>query len=171
MGIEGYSIISFSLVITGLTATLSREFAIKSNTQLDRERTLSTFEIFYIAIAFIVILLIFTFSTQIANNWLNLDLINPSKVSYYLRLIGIGIAFQLLGDFYMGGLMGLEQQVKSNLYQVGWGICRNALVVIPLMYNPSLELFFIWQTTTTIIYAFLLRQFLIKKRLYNVLGG
>lgn len=171
LGIEGYSIISFALVIVGvmsildagLSMTLTREFALKNNSQKDKTNTLATFEIFYFAISLLVIIIIFTFSNQIANNWLNLDLIDPLKVSYYLKLIGVGIAFQLLGNFYMGGLMGLEKQVKGNLYRVGWGIARNALVVIPLMYRPSLELFFIWQTTTTIIYTFLLRRSLLNE--------
>ena len=169
LGIEQFSIISFALVITGLmsildaglSSTLSREFALKNTSQSIKVRTFSTFEILYFAISLLIVLLIFFLSHQIANNWLNLDKIDPIKVSYYLKIMGIGIAFELLSNFYSGGLMGLEQQVKANYYKIGWGIARNALVVIPLIYCPSLELFFIWQTIMTITYAFLIRSSLI----------
>ena len=67
LGVEGFSIISFSLVIAGfmsvldagLSATLSREFAIKSNSILDKEKTLSTFEWFYFGVSLFIILIIF----------------------------------------------------------------------------------------------------------------
>ena len=171
LGVEGFSVISFSLVIAGfmsvldagLSATLSREFAIKNNSKSDKEKMLSTFELFYFFIGFLIILIIFVSSNEIASNWLNLDRIDPLQVSNYLKIIGIGVAFQLLGDFYIGGLMGLEKQVKGNMYQVVWGIVRNGLVVIPLYFYPSLELFFIWQTISTVIYVFLLRNALIKE--------
>ena len=176
LGLESYSVISFSLVIAGvmaildagLTATLSREFALKTNEKNIKLNILSTLESCYLIIAFIIILILFLFANSISHNWLNLDSIDPVKVSYYLKIIGIGIAFQLLANFYMGGLLGLEQQVKANLYQIGWGIVKNGLVVIPLIYLPSLELFFIWQSISTIIYVILLRISLAKALNSNI---
>jgi O-antigen/teichoic acid export membrane protein len=170
LGLESYSVISFSLVITGviaildagLTATLSREFALKTNDNGMKLSILSTLELCYLLIALLIILILFFFGDQIARNWLHLNSVDPIKVSYYLKIIGIGIAFQLIGNFYMGGLLGLEQQVKANLFQIGWGVIKNGLVVIPLIYLPSLELFFIWQTISTIIYVVLLRISLAK---------
>jgi O-antigen/teichoic acid export membrane protein len=171
LGIEGFAIISLALVISGLmsildaglSATLSRELALKNTSHSVKVNTFSTFEILYFTICSLVILIVFIFSHQIANDWLNLDKIDPLKVSNYLKIMGIGIAFELLSNFYSGGLMGLEQQVKANFYKIGWGIARNALVVIPLIYSPSLELFFIWQTVTTITYTLLIRRSLINE--------
>lgn len=170
LGLENYSVISFSLVIAGvmaildagLTATLSREFALKTNETGMKLRILSTLEICYILISSLIILLLFLGANKIAISWLHLESINPLKVAYYLKIIGIGIAFQLMANFYMGGLLGLEHQVKANLYQILWGVVKNGLVVVPLFFFPSLELFFIWQTISTIIYVILLRQSLIK---------
>jgi hypothetical protein len=51
----------------------------------------------------------------------------------------------------MGGLLGLEEQVKANMYQMGWGILRNGLVVLGLLFVPTLEMFFIWQTIDRIV--------------------
>ena len=41
----------------------------------------------------------------------------------------------------MGGLLGLEKQVKANIYQIGWGILRNGLVIFGIWLVPSLEMF------------------------------
>ena len=166
LGLESYSIISFSLVVTGimaildagLTATLSREFALKTNNGKIKLSILSTLEICYLSIAIIIILIMFLFSGGIAHHWLHLDSIDPSKVAIDLKIIGIGIAFQLLANFYMGGLLGLEHQVKANIYQIIWGIVKNGLVVIPIIFFPSLEIFFIWQTISTIVYVVFLRK-------------
>lgn len=165
LGIESYSVISFSLVIAGLmgildaglTATLSREFALKTNDDKEKNRIFSTLETCYFIIVIIIIAVILLFSDPIAHKWLNLESIDPNNLSYWFKIIGIGIAFQFLANFYTGGLLGLEYQVKANLYQIGLGIVRNGLVVLPIFFLPSLEVFFIWQTCATIIYAVLLR--------------
>ncbi len=176
LGIEQFSIISFALVITGimsildsgLSSTLSREFALKNTSHLFKVRSFTTFEMLYFGISLVVVLLTAIFSHHIANNWLNLDTINPLRMSYYLKIMGIGISFELLSNFYFGGLMGLEQQLKANSYKIGWGITRNALVIIPLHYYPSLALFFVWQTVATITYTFLLRRVLLLKLNENI---
>ncbi len=169
LGFERFSIISFALVINslmsvldaGISSTLSREFALKDTSHSVKVRIFSTFEILYFAISLLIVVSIYFLSHQIAFIWLNLDKIDPVKVSYYLKIMGIGIAFEFLSNFYCGGLMGLEQQVKANYYKIGWGISRNAFVVIPLIYYPFLDFFFIWQAIVSIIYAFLIRRALI----------
>jgi O-antigen/teichoic acid export membrane protein len=67
LGVEAYSIISFSLVLTGfmfvlgsgLSTTLTREFALKTNSNYDKVNILKTFELFYYFIS-VVILLFFS---------------------------------------------------------------------------------------------------------------
>jgi O-antigen/teichoic acid export membrane protein len=165
LGFESYSIISFTLVIAGLmavldaglTATLSREFSRMDNAINDKIQVFKTLESFYFVIIGLCIILIFTLSRIIADNWLNLKTFEPERVSFFLKVISFDVGFQLLFRFYMGGLLGLEKQVKANMYQVGWGILRNGLVVIALMVIPTLEMFFIWQTISTVIFAILLR--------------
>lgn len=169
LGIEKFSIISFALVIAGLmavldgglTATLSREFALKNSSNLIKVNTFSTFEILYFALSLFIFLIVFIFSDKIANSWLNLENIDSQEVSYFLKIIGIGVSLEFLCNFYSGGLMGLEKHVKVNFYKVAWGILRNGLVLIPISYFASLELFFVWQTVSTFIYTILLRNALI----------
>lgn len=164
LGFESYAIISFTLVIAGLmavldaglTATLSREFARVDNSQLEKIRIFKTLETLYFIIIGFSIVLVIGFSDVIANNWLNLNTFNPTRVSFFLKIISFDIGFQLLFRFYMGGLLGLEKQVKANFYQVGWGMLRNGLVIIAIWLVPTLEMFFIWQTLSTFIFAILL---------------
>lgn len=180
LGIDGYSIISFSLVLVGLmaildaglTATLSKEFASLDNSLEIKQKIFQTLETIYLIIAVLVLIFFFFFSNFIASNWLNLGDISSYNTSQYLNIIGIGVAFQLLSQFYWGGLMGLEKQVRANVYQIGLGIVRNGLVVVPLIYFPNLYCFFIWQTASMIIYTVVVRQSLVilifKKNTKNI---
>lgn len=174
LGFESYSVISFTLVIAGLmaildaglTATLSREFARLDNINYEKVRIFRTLETAYFLIIGLCIILIFSLSETIAETWLNLRTFNPKTISFFIRIIGFDVGFQLLIRFYMGGLLGLEKQVKANMYQLGWGILRNGLVVVAILFVPTLEMFFIWQAISTLIFAILLRL-----SLYNSLTG
>ncbi len=130
LGVVSYSIISFSLVLSGfmfvlgagLSTTLTREFALKTNSNNDKVNIIKTFELFYYFISLVILFLFFTFSGLISHNWLNLDKVSPDDVSFFIKIIGFGISFQLLCEFYIGGFMGLEKQIKANTYQIIWGI-------------------------------------------------
>jgi O-antigen/teichoic acid export membrane protein len=164
LGFESYSIISFTLVIAGLMAvldaglssTLSREFSRIDNSHLEKIRIFKTLETSYFIILGISILLVFFLSGIIANKWLNLKTFDTERVSFFLKIISFDVGFQLLFRFYMGGLLGFDKQVQANLYQVGWGVLRNGLVVIAIAIVPTLEMFFIWQTISTILFTLLI---------------
>lgn len=165
LGLESFSIIGLSLVITavlavmdsGLTSTLTREFASSENSKKERLSIFKTLESCYFIISSFAILLVVLGSTFIATKWLNLDDISPDLVAYYLKIIGIEIGFKFLAQFYTGGFIGLEKQVKVNVYQIIWGVTRNGLVVIPIIFYPTLEVFFLWQTISTILYVLVIR--------------
>lgn len=166
LGLESYSIISFMLVLNGimimmdagLTATLSREFASSHNSKNDKLIIFKTLESCYFIIAVIIFVFIILVSKAIAYKWLNLENISPADVSLYLKIIGIEIGLRLLGHFYTGGFIGLEKQIKSNMYLVVYGVFRNGLVLIPILLNPSLKLFFLWQITITVLYVITIRM-------------
>ena len=165
LGFESYSIISFTLVIAGLmvvldaglTATLSREFARMDNTLTEKIRIFKTAESFYFIIIGLCIIILYFLSDAIAYKWLNLNNFNPYRVSYFIKIISFGIGFQMLLRFYLGGLLGLEKQIKANLFQISWGIVRNGLVVVVIIFAPNLEMFFLWQTFSTVIFAIVLK--------------
>lgn len=171
LGFDSYSIISFTLVIAGimavldggLTATLAREFARTDNSDRQKKRIFLTLETSYYIVVFICIAIIFLASPLIANSWLNIKSFEPDAVSSFIKIISFDIGFQLLLRFYIGGLLGLEKQVKANILLIGWGIMRNGLIVFIIMLAPDLKLFFCWQAVSTIIFTVLLKLVLEKE--------
>lgn len=170
LGFESYSIISFTLLIAGimavldagLSATLSREFARKDNTHTDKIRTFKTLEASYLLITVTSIFIVFLFSNFLAVKWINLEGYESREVATFLKIISFDIGFQLLYRFYSGGLLGLDKQVKANFYQVGLGILRNGLVVLIIIFYPTLDVFFLWQTSSTILFTLLIKLSLEK---------
>jgi O-antigen/teichoic acid export membrane protein len=170
LGFERFSIISFTLVVAGLmmmvgagvTATLSREFAHSAHAQNEKIRILKTLESGYLVLVLFCIFLMFLTSDFIAREWLTLDGFSQTEIAYLLKIIGLDASFQLLIRFYMGGLLGLEKHVAANAYQIGWGMLRNGFVVIAIIFVPTLEVFFIWQCLSSLIFAILLRLSLYK---------
>ncbi|MCX8523531.1 oligosaccharide flippase family protein [Chryseobacterium formosus] len=165
LGFESYSVISFTLIVAGvmavldagLTATLSREFARKDQLIVEKFRVFKTLETCYFLIIIFTGIFIFFFSDFIAVKWLNLKIIDPERVSLFIKIIGFEAGFQMLFRFYMGGVLGFEQQIKANIFQVGWGMLRNGVVVLVIYFVPSLEMFFTWQLISTIIFTILMR--------------
>ncbi len=151
-----------ALLDAGLTATLSREFARKDNSKEEKNRIFKTLESSYFILVTVCIIVVFSLSNFIAYKWLNLSTQNPEKVSLYFKIISFDIGFQLLLRFYIGGLLGLEEQVKANFYQVGWGILRNGLVIILIIFYPYLEFFFLWQAFSTLFFVILIKLALNK---------
>ncbi|KFC21248.1 oligosaccharide flippase family protein [Epilithonimonas lactis] len=170
LGFESYSVISFTLMIAGimavldggLTATLSREFARRDNDITEKRNIFKNLETLYFIVIFICILSIFVSSDYVADKWLKINTITPDRISFFLKIISFEIGFQLLLRFYMGGLLGLEKQVEANIVQVGWGIFRNGLVVLAIIYFPTLEMFFAWQAIATIVFTIITKIFLDK---------
>ena len=168
LGFENYSIISFTLVIagfmafldSGLTSTLSREFA-KNIALPEKLRTFITLETVYLIIITTVTVLIIIFAPIIVDKWINLE--TEQDVIWLLRVISFDIGFQMLLRFYLGGLLGLEKQVKANILQVLWGVFRNGLVLLIILFAPTLEAFFIWQSACTIAFTAFYRYYLTKE--------
>lgn len=170
LGFESYSVISFTLMIagmmavldSGLTSTLSREFARKDTDNDEKIKIFKNLETLYFIAVGISIIIIIILSDLIANHWIKIPTISAARISFFLKIISFEIGFQLLLRFYMGGLLGLEKQVTANVFQVGWGILRNGLVVIAIIYFPTLEVFFIWQAISSIVFAVIIKVVLDK---------
>ena len=165
LGIENYSIISFTLVIAGilsimdagLTTTLSREFASSENDYSARYNIFKTLESCYFIIAAITIAVVFLSSSFIAEKWLITENTPKYEIILSLKIIAFEIGLRFLVGFYSGGLIGLNQQIALNKYTIFWGVFRNGLAVIPIYFYHSLILFFTWQLFITAIYTIILR--------------
>ncbi|SFB41739.1 lipopolysaccharide biosynthesis protein [Algoriphagus aquimarinus] len=161
LGFDSYSIISFSLVVSGLmvildsglTATLSRELARSDQSFLEKRGIFATLETVYFLITGLCIALIFAFSNVISSNWITSEVYSSHEISIFIKIIGFEIGFQLLIRFYLGGLIGLEKQIMSNTLQVTWSVFRNGVVAVIILFLPSLKVFFIWQAFSTLSFA------------------
>lgn len=177
LGFDSYSVISFTLIIAGimavldggLTATLSREFSRKDTSEAEKTNVFNTLETCYLILVFLCIAIIFLSSSLVANHLVTESSFSPHQISYFIKIISFEIGFQLMFRFYSGGLLGLEKQVEANLYQIAWGIVRNALIIIPLFFYPILDVFFIWQAASTLVFTILIK-FAIQKKLKRTIG-
>ncbi len=165
LGFESYSIISFMLIISsvmmvldaGLTASLSREFSRQDIEQNEKGVVYRTLETIYVLIFFIVLLLIIVFSDLLANNFFKSSSFSIAEISRFLKIVSLDISCQMMFKFYLGGLIGLEKHVLSNILQVSWSIIRNALVLVLIVFYPSLNFFFYWQAFATIIFTVIVK--------------
>ena len=165
LGIESYAIINFYTVLlsilliadVGLSATLNREFS-KSEDNIYKANLLKTIERLYFIISIVLFLIVFIFSNKISIYWLNSNYFPNEKLSLIIKLMGGSISFQLLTIMYNSGLMGLQKQVKSNTIQIFSSLFRQGIVIIPLYFYRSIELYFYWQLFFNFIF-FIFQEF------------
>ena len=99
---------------------------------------------------------------MIAKSWLNIGEIDVNVAITTIRLMGISIALQFLSTLYSGGLLGLEQQVKANFFQILWSTAKSVGVLLVLwLISPDVRLFYIWFIIVDICYLFTLRHHLL----------
>lgn len=174
LGVEAYGIINFYTVLlsvllfadAGLSATLSREFA-RSEDKVYCRNLLHSIERLYLVISLLLMIGVFLFAPQIAENWLNTDAIPREKITMCLRLMGIGIAFQFFSTLHNSGLLGLQKQVLANTIQVSWSAFRSGFVVVVLYFAPDLLTFFYWQIISNILFFIIYRYQLWKQISFN----
>lgn len=163
LGFENYSIIGFTFIVSGvltifdsgLTATLSREFARSDQKFEIKLKIFNSLESLYFIIIAIVISLVIMASDYLSLKFINSKIYKPSEVSLFLKYFSFDIGFQLLLRFYYGGFLGLDKQILANVLQFAWSIFRNALVLIVIYFFPTLNFFFLWQSLCTFIFAIL----------------
>ena len=185
LGIENYAIIGFYTLIlgiisfadAGMSSAVIREFS-HDNSTLYKYSVLRKVENLYWAICICISLILIFSSNLIAEKWLHTENIPIEKLAYFIKLIGIGVPIQLVSSLYYGALFGLNEQVRANSYQILWNIARAALVIVLfIVFKPSLEIYFIWQIICNLIYIIALRFSIFKilsqteNKLKNILDG
>lgn len=169
LGIESYGVINFYTVILGilvfadggLTAALTRELARDISIE-QKSNLVYTFERIYFLVFFIIIFLIFFFSENIASGFLSSKNFSVEYMAYLVKLMGVGVALQLFSTLYDGGLQGLQQQVLTNKIRIIWNFFKSGVVLIPLLFLPNLDIFFIWQIVCNLIVLLILRNKLVS---------
>lgn len=170
LGIEAYGLVGFYSTLLGVlafadmgfTATLNREMArltVRKDSVEEMRDLLRTYELTYLCISFVLAIIIWVTAPLIAEHWLRSSALDPQEIAAAIRLMGIAIAFQLPSGLYIGGLMGLQQQVRANSLQIAWGIYRGLGAVLVLwLFSPTIFGFAMWQLISNGIYCFSARR-------------
>jgi len=170
LGMQSFGIISLFMAVVGLitfldmglSPTLARELNDQAHSYLEKLNLLFTYEVIYTALVGLIIL---------ASLLLPLDafqlIVSPTElaspeVAQSIRLVFVAAAILMLFNFYIAGLLGIEQQIKGNLVLLFSGIVRGALVVVPLWFFPTPKVFLVWQLITVLAFTLVSRGMLYK---------
>ncbi len=174
LGPDAYGLVGFYSTLLGviaftdigLTATLSREMARLSTVpggESGKQNLLRTYEIIYLFLSIFIFLAVFTVSPWIARYWLKATVISVSDVTVALRWMGLAIALQMPAGLFLGGLMGLQMQVFSNMLQIVWGMFRGFGAVALLQFvSNDIVMFSVSQVACNLAYCLLARGYLWK---------
>ena len=165
LGIEAYGIVGFYSTLLaalafadmGFTAALNREMAVLSarrNSAAEMGDLLRTYESAYLCVTFAVAVIIWTVAPVIAEHWLRSRDLQPREVAAAIRLMGVAIALQLPSGLFIGGLMGLQRQVRANAISIATGVFRGLGAVLVLwLVSPTIFAFALWQLISNILYC------------------
>ena len=166
LGIEAYGLVGFYSTLLGVltfadmgfTATLNREMArlsVRKDSAGEMRALLCTYESTYLCISSVLAVMVWSLAPLIARSWLRSTVLHPHEIAAAIRLMGVAIAFQLPSGLYIGGLMGLQRQVRANSIQMAWGVFRGLGAVLVLwLFSPTIFAFALWQMISNAVYCF-----------------
>jgi len=169
LGIEAYGLVGFYSTLLGVlafadmgfTATLNREMArlsVCNDSAGEMRDLLRTYESTYLYISSVLAVIIWALAPLIAEHWLRSKVLQPHEMAAAIRLMGVSIALQLPSGLYIGGLMGLQRQVRANSIQIAWGAFRGVGAVLVLwLCSPTIFAFALWQLISNAVYCFFAR--------------
>jgi len=176
LGAEAYGLVGFFTMLQywmmlmdfGLSGTLSRESA-KLKDSIDGRVKLKglirSIESIYLIIVLSILIIIIYSSSWISQNWLNIDRLSLDSVIYSIELMGVMIAIRWYVSLYRGAIVGFEDQVWLNLYNISIATLKYIGAYILIRYiNNDILYFFVYQLLVSIIEFFVIRY-----RLYNSL--
>lgn len=170
LGFDGYSVITLMIVIasflavldSGMTATITREFAREDQSSEEKIKRFCTIEIYYLSIILASLFLVVALSERITSAFSLSNVSAENEGELYVIIITLETTAQLIMRFYIGGMIGLNRQVEANIYLIVWGTIRNGAVIIVLQHRPDLVAFFLWQAASTLFFLIVARIALSK---------
>ena len=129
LGDEAFGLVGFfTLLLTwlgvldvGLSPTLGREVAHArglNNGFKDFIKLLKSYEIIFMIISILIVILISISSNLIAVGWIKSNELTLSTTSYCISLMGFIIALRLFSGLYKSGIYGLEDQIWLNIINI-----------------------------------------------------
>jgi O-antigen/teichoic acid export membrane protein len=163
LGVEAYAIVGLFVVIQawmalldlGMTPTLGREmarFTAGSVSAQEIGNLLRSLETVYLALAVLVGAGLSLAAPLLASRWLQVETLPLAEVSAALSLLGIVVALRFCEGIYRGGLMGLQQQVWTNVAATLLALLRTlgALAVLAWV-SPTILAFMGWQAVVSLL--------------------
>lgn len=175
LGIDAYAVIAaYTVLLTlasladiGLSATFSREAARCSNEKKLLDLLATIERILILTVGFIAII-IFIGAEFIVMQWLDYEgEIDRNSIIWSFRLMALMIVPHICVTLYSAGLLGLQKQVKANIIQSLFVTVRSGLVILPILWQPELPFFFVWQLVATLVFALLTRIVLVREIGYS----
>ena len=176
LGIESYGLIGvfatlqgvFTILDMGLSATLTREIArlsVLPGKEREMHNLVRTLEIIYWCIALFIGTIVISITPFLAQHWFIAKTISTKSIEQALLIMGFVMVFRWPASFYSGGLIGLERQILLNLINMGMSTLGGVGVIVILwLISPTLQAFFLWQLSISVINICLL-AILLKHRL------
>lgn len=170
LGLQAYGLIAFYSVAlailfiadAGISATFGREAAHEKDLSKLRDLLASLERILFAVVGFAGMCVFFV-ADIIAHRWLNTDGTLDADIAVQsIRLMAFALVPQIAMSLYVGGLMGLQMQVRANLMTILFGVIRSGLVILPLYYFSDVRLYFLWQALASWIFLYFVRQSLLK---------
>ncbi len=169
LGPENFGIVALLAAVTaiialfdfGLSPVFARELNHQARTTQSRLDLLFTAEYVYLAI----VITIACASALAPSSWLEALIKEPlgttTGIAPALRWVFAVAAAQLLFNFYIAAISGIERQVQSNVVIVTTGLVRNVGVLLPLWVSHRVDVFLWWQFGATLAGALLARHLLL----------
>jgi O-antigen/teichoic acid export membrane protein len=170
LGIEAYGLVGFYSTLLGVlafadmgfTATLNREMArysVRKDSGGEMKDLLRTYESTYFCVSAVLAAMIWQLAPTIAEHWLRAKELPLDEMVAAIRLMGLAIVLQMLSGLYVGGLMGLQLQIRANCLQVTWGMFRGFGVLLVLwLWSPTILAFASWQLVANAAYCLFARH-------------
>jgi O-antigen/teichoic acid export membrane protein len=125
LGAESLGLLGFFLMLSGwlqfldmgMSPAFSRQcslFKAGALSLIEVRRLLCTLELFFGALAGLIIFMGFTFSFWLAENWLRPVSLSQSTVAWSIVIMACLVGFRWLSALYRSGLVGLEKQGDVN---------------------------------------------------------
>lgn len=163
IGMEAFGLIGLHMMLVGalqifdfgLRATINREVARYSalpGQEAEARDLVFTLEVFCLAIALLIGLVLAAGSNFIATEWIHANAMAPSTVRKAVLYMGLLAALQWPLTFYLNGLLGLDCHGIANGIRIVGAIAMYGGGVLTLwLISPTITAFFLWQIIVAVI--------------------
>lgn len=162
LGMEAYGLIGFFAVMhsllaildLGATPTVTREAAKFAAGETTAERIrdlLRSLEWICFGVAAAIALGVWWAAPYLAQSWVRPHHLSVPAVADVIAIMAFALALRCCEGIYRGTLIGLEHQVLHNWANAALATLRYAGAVLILLARPSIEAFFLWQVTVSIL--------------------